>query len=216
MNKKFFAAFAALAMVATVGAGCLAGEQNGNTNANTNVTPEPEPVACTQEAKICPDGSSVGRSGPDCEFAPCPEGGDYPLKTFTDETQGIEFQYPETLTAKYIKAQEWPPKVTVTAGEFSCLETSPTDSISTRVAQRLVDDRVYCVTAASEGAAGSVYTTYGYTTLKEGKLISVSFILRYPQCLNYDDPQKSECQAERETFDLDGIIDRIAASVKFK
>lgn len=30
------------------------------------------PVACTQEAKICPDGSSVGRTGPNCEFAPCP------------------------------------------------------------------------------------------------------------------------------------------------
>ncbi len=27
---------------------------------------------CTQEAKICPDGTSVGRTGPDCEFAPCP------------------------------------------------------------------------------------------------------------------------------------------------
>ena len=32
----------------------------------------PEPVACTEEAKICPDGSAVGRTGPNCEFAPCP------------------------------------------------------------------------------------------------------------------------------------------------
>ncbi len=30
------------------------------------------PVACTQEAMICPDGSAVGRMGPNCEFAPCP------------------------------------------------------------------------------------------------------------------------------------------------
>jgi len=30
------------------------------------------PVACTEEAKICPDGSAVGRVLPDCEFAPCP------------------------------------------------------------------------------------------------------------------------------------------------
>ena len=30
------------------------------------------PVACTMEAKICPDGSSVGRVAPNCEFAPCP------------------------------------------------------------------------------------------------------------------------------------------------
>lgn len=30
-------------------------------------------VACTQEAKLCPDGSAVGRIGPMCEFAQCPE-----------------------------------------------------------------------------------------------------------------------------------------------
>jgi hypothetical protein len=27
---------------------------------------------CTQEAKQCPDGSYVGRTGPNCEFAACP------------------------------------------------------------------------------------------------------------------------------------------------
>ncbi len=31
-----------------------------------------EPVFCTQEAKQCPDGSYVGRTGPKCEFAECP------------------------------------------------------------------------------------------------------------------------------------------------
>jgi hypothetical protein len=31
------------------------------------------PTACTDEGKICPDGSVVGRSGPDCEFTPCPD-----------------------------------------------------------------------------------------------------------------------------------------------
>jgi hypothetical protein len=32
----------------------------------------PGPVACTMEAKVCPDGTSVGRVGPRCEFAECP------------------------------------------------------------------------------------------------------------------------------------------------
>lgn len=30
-----------------------------------------EPMACTADAKICPDGSAVGRVGPSCEFAEC-------------------------------------------------------------------------------------------------------------------------------------------------
>ncbi|MDO8554075.1 MAG: hypothetical protein Q7S22_04670 [Candidatus Micrarchaeota archaeon] len=29
-------------------------------------------IACTQEAKLCSDGSAVGRTGPNCEFAACP------------------------------------------------------------------------------------------------------------------------------------------------
>ena len=37
-----------------------------------NKTRQPEEVACTLEAKLCPDGSAVGRMPPDCEFALCP------------------------------------------------------------------------------------------------------------------------------------------------
>lgn len=36
------------------------------------LTDLPNQTACTMEAKICPDGSAVGRSGPKCEFDPCP------------------------------------------------------------------------------------------------------------------------------------------------
>lgn len=47
-------------------------------------TPPPAeelPKACTKEAKVCPDGSVVGRTGPNCEFAPCPEpAGDAPAE----------------------------------------------------------------------------------------------------------------------------------------
>jgi len=34
--------------------------------------PTEEPVACTMDAKVCPDGSYVGRVAPDCNFAECP------------------------------------------------------------------------------------------------------------------------------------------------
>lgn len=38
-----------------------------------------QPTACTEEAKVCDDGSTVSRSGPMCEFAACPgEGGAEP------------------------------------------------------------------------------------------------------------------------------------------
>ncbi len=49
--------------------------------ATTTVEKEPTPVSiptvpeafeCNGDAEICPDGSSVGRTGPTCEFAQCP------------------------------------------------------------------------------------------------------------------------------------------------
>ena len=40
-----------------------------------------KPTACTQEAMICPDGSSVGRTGLNCEFAPCPTASATPIET---------------------------------------------------------------------------------------------------------------------------------------
>ena len=45
------------------------------------VATSPSPVACTQEVRQCPDGSYVGRTGPDCAFAVCP--------TPTTQGQGI-------------------------------------------------------------------------------------------------------------------------------
>lgn len=33
-------------------------------------------TVCTMEARICPGGSMVGRTGPNCEFAPCPGSSD--------------------------------------------------------------------------------------------------------------------------------------------
>lgn len=43
----------------------IAGKTDGNANTLVN-------GACTEEAKLCPDGTSVGRAPPQCDFAPCP------------------------------------------------------------------------------------------------------------------------------------------------
>lgn len=37
-------------------------------------TPGPGATACPSDARQCPNGSYVGRVGPSCEFAVCPEG----------------------------------------------------------------------------------------------------------------------------------------------
>jgi hypothetical protein len=50
----------------------------------------PNGVACTEEAKICPDGSAVGRTGPNCSFAACPP----PNAELTTASTTIDFVLP--------------------------------------------------------------------------------------------------------------------------
>lgn len=44
----------------------------GGTSGSPGVAPGGGEVACQEDARICPDGSSVARVAPSCEFAPCP------------------------------------------------------------------------------------------------------------------------------------------------
>lgn len=40
--------------------------------AGTTTTQSGDSILCTADAKVCPNGSAVGRTGPDCVFAVCP------------------------------------------------------------------------------------------------------------------------------------------------
>jgi hypothetical protein len=135
-------------------------------------------------------------------------------KEYTGD-DGVSFQYPEKLLTEYIFTQEWPPLVKVKSGNYFCRATSPSDSgLHEIIAQRLVDDRIYCVDVKHEGAAGSVYSSYIYIAPKNDELVEVSFILIYPNCGNYDEEKNQACVSEREAFDLDAIVDRIVQTVK--
>jgi len=61
---------------------------------------QPKTVACTQEAKVCPDDSSVGRTGPNCEFAVCPIAQNQTDQTasweiYKNNKYGYELKYPK-------------------------------------------------------------------------------------------------------------------------
>lgn len=112
MQKKPIFLIITLAVI-FIGLAYYLGTQKGNV---ANPLPSPTPtsvlsplptvMACTEEAKICPDGSAVGRSGPDCEFAPCPTIIPSPTilptptvkagwTSYKNEEYGFEISYPE-------------------------------------------------------------------------------------------------------------------------
>lgn len=79
-----------------------------------------QPKVCTLEAKLCSDGSSVGRTGPNCEFAPCPTQVSSATPT-PDETvnwktysnNDLSFKYPQNWNLVNARIEGSDPKVTI-------------------------------------------------------------------------------------------------------
>ncbi len=65
MNKNTAVSIGVVVLVLLVGIGAFFFR-------NSSQTSPSQQVACTMDAKLCPDGSYVGRQGPNCEFAACP------------------------------------------------------------------------------------------------------------------------------------------------
>lgn len=121
-----------------------------------------------------------------------------------NDEQGFSYRYPQEFSPTYISVQEWPPVVTISDGKFSCADE---EFIKQIAGQR------YCVEQQSEGAAGSIYTSAVYTTEQAGKIVTVSLTIREVQCDNYNDPEKTACQNEREEFKLDTFVHSIVQTV---
>jgi membrane-bound inhibitor of C-type lysozyme len=251
-------------------------------------------VACTMEAKQCPDGSYVGRVGPNCEFASCPATSGHTVtffcsdarsvvatfypgndthvdlvlsdgrtlsvphamsgsgaryanadesfvfwnkgdaafitengtttyadcstldtsswKSMTDPDSGVTFRYPGDFGTKYISTVDWPPKVAVQNGPFTCTAAGSETARAGITQPVALNGRVYCVTKESEGAAGSVYTNYAYAAERGSTVLIFTFSLRFVQCANYDEPKRTECTTERNAFTPDTIMDAVAQS----
>jgi len=93
------------------------------------------------------------------------------------------------LDTEYIGSQDWKVIIInkeekITEGQIDCQITSSENGLPSRTAKRKIDGRIYCIESVSEGAAGTIYTQYAYSTIKNGSFIMVSCVIRYPQCMN--------------------------------
>ena len=130
---------------------------------------------------------------------------------FNDSENKISFLYPKDLSTSYIHTVDWPPKISVENKKYSCTDIS--NSVNGQTKSELINGKEYCITKESEGAAGSIYTTYTYKFSFSEKTLVLSLVLRSPQCMNYDDPKQTECINEEKDFDLNDIISRIVNTI---
>lgn len=174
-------------------------------------------VPCTADAKICPDGSAVGRIGPRCEFAACPGAtttAPASWETSRDEALGVSFRYPPDLPTTYIRTVDWPPKLNIADTPYSCLNAGEVGARAGRTEEREIAGQKYCVTEISEGAAGSIYHQYAYSIPANDQTATMTFSLRFVQCGNYEEAQQRVCEEERSSFDLDPLIGQIALTIR--
>lgn len=120
----------------------------GQTKNNSQTpTPAPDQVACTQEAKICPDGSSVGRTGPNCEFAKCPS---------TAPTSTTSSILEKTFTSKKLPQLSFMGYTLLYPSDWSLSEQrDESTSISTVTLTK--DDYTLKIFQAATGGAGCIY-----------------------------------------------------------
>lgn len=96
-------------------------------SAPQRLVPPSEEVLCTMEALQCPDGSFVGRQGPNCSFAPCPEPetsvfqSDW--KEYIHPTGSYRFHYPPSWVVTPLKETN---ATSVTSLSPAHVDTSPT------------------------------------------------------------------------------------------
>lgn len=209
-NNNWLVAFVAIMIIVFLGiVFYVVYSQNDETTQN-------EQVACTQEAKLCPDGSYVGRTGPACEFAECPSANDDSTPWEATSTTEATFEYPTSLSSAYLTAADWPPSVQVVDEEFSCTEAGePTDRAGATT-EETINGRQYCVTEVREGAAGSMYSEYAYAFPRDDKTVILTFSIRAPQCGNYPEPQKTTCTKDQNNFNLNDLVDRVAETLELK
>lgn len=134
-KNKFFWGFIGLSfLIAFLIGGFLLGKNNAS-----------KEVACTMEAKVCPDGTSVGRSGPKCEFTKCPE-----VTPTPDATANWKIYKGNGFTFKYLSSWKYKIITNATAGQPTITGTRV--EFGRDYTQKEIDDseRIYKTTPAPD------------------------------------------------------------------
>ncbi|MCA9366929.1 hypothetical protein KC887_01530 [Candidatus Kaiserbacteria bacterium] len=135
--------------------------------------------------------------------------------TTTPATTEVSEQPPYMLTAVSVASSSYvdfvtSPELAVASSSYSCAVTSTSTPVLGETTERTINGKTVCRFYVADGAAGSVYHQYTYSTAAPtGELLVYTFTVREVQCMNYDEPQASECAAAQAAFDPDQVAAKL-------
>jgi hypothetical protein len=135
------------------------------------------------------------------------------LKTVTDDKQGITYSYPNYLYE--LSTGEFAPKVTISKAKIVC-HVGYSNGIETT--EQTINNKKYCVSVESDGAAGTMYSNYTYTTSLGDKIEKLTFVIRTTNCDVYGDAgaDYDNCIKDNASFNANDVANQILSSVEFK
>ena len=182
-------------------------------------SPREEPKMCTIDAKLCSDGTYVGRVGSKCEFAECPK---FVISTidksnwkiFSNSNIGVSFEYPEDISTNYIAISDWPPKVQVISGPFACVDAGEPNAQTGQTLPKKINNHDYCVTTVTNHTIDSTYYQYAYERQIQDKILYFTFSLKFTDCTEYDNLDRNSCKKEETELNIDNLLDNIIQTTK--
>ena len=170
----------------------------------SDINKQKNPVACTMEAKICPDGSSVGRVGPKCEFASCPDH-TAGWNTLNNNEYSFSLKYPNEFfdaghTPKILVGDcnysvfpnKCPNIYNIVAGDFpfvssaqnwdSSFDSTNKTSNFHPVTKPIINNIPYCMYSVSDAGMSQQYGYFYYVTVKNQKCLVVYMATSTTNC----------------------------------
>jgi hypothetical protein len=168
-------------------------------------------VACTQEAMLCPDGSYVGRTGPNCEFAECPGEIDTSnWQTYLNGSANFEIKYPSTWT---FTEEAFPPfglSIYPNINSETGVRIEPSNIIQEKTIFDEINPvcQINNIIFAGRAAKECIWTNKIHTYIKSIRITDL-------KNLNWENSNVISISIGQQDQELEGVINQILSTFKF-